>query len=56
MLAGALHFLIGATGLVGVLLRFIGPVTIVPAILLIGLYMTRTAVKFISHQWGIGLM
>lgn len=56
MLAGGLHFLIGATGLVGVLLRFIGPVTIVPAILLIGLYMTRTAVKFISHQWGIGLM
>ncbi|VDI33047.1 solute carrier family 23 (nucleobase transporter), member 1/2, partial [Mytilus galloprovincialis] len=56
MLAGFLHFLIGATGLVGVLLRFIGPVTIVPTILLIGLYMTRTAVKFISYHWGIGLM
>ncbi|KAJ8317126.1 hypothetical protein KUTeg_005030 [Tegillarca granosa] len=31
--AGAIHFIIGATGLVGVLLRFIGPVTIVPTIL-----------------------
>lgn len=56
MLAGGLHFLIGATGLVGVLLKFIGPVTIVPTILLIGIYMTRTAVKFISYHWGIGLM
>ena len=56
MVAGAIHFLIGATGLVGVLLRFVGPVTIVPTILLIGLYMTRAAVKFIEVHWGIGLM
>ncbi|XP_021369666.1 solute carrier family 23 member 1-like isoform X2 [Mizuhopecten yessoensis] len=56
MVAGFIHFLIGATGLVGFLLRFVGPVTIVPTILLIGLYMTRTAVKFIEVHWGIGLM
>ncbi|KAK3098015.1 hypothetical protein FSP39_015346 [Pinctada imbricata] len=56
MLAGGIHFLIGATGLVGVVLRFVGPVTIVPAILLIGIYMTRAAVKFIEVHWGIGIL
>lgn len=56
MCAGAIHFLVGATGLVGFLLRFVGPVTIVPAILLIGIYMTRTAVKFIEVHWGIGIL
>lgn len=56
MAAGAIHFLIGATGLVGFLLRFVGPITIVPTILLIGLYMTRTAVKFIQVHWGIGIL
>ncbi|KAL5004152.1 hypothetical protein ScPMuIL_017608 [Solemya velum] len=56
MIAGFIHFLIGATGLVGVLLRVIGPITIVPTILLIGLYMTRAAVRFVQVQWGIGIL
>ncbi|XP_033757145.1 LOW QUALITY PROTEIN: solute carrier family 23 member 1-like [Pecten maximus] len=54
--AGAIHFLIGATGLVGVLLRFIGPVTIVPTILLIGIYMVKSITKFAQFHWGISLM
>ncbi|OWF42907.1 Solute carrier family 23 member 2 [Mizuhopecten yessoensis] len=44
--AGAIHFLIGATGLVGFLLKFIGPITIVPTILLFGIYMTKSITKF----------
>ncbi|XP_060064647.1 solute carrier family 23 member 1-like [Ylistrum balloti] len=52
----SIHSLIGATGLVGTLLRFIGPVTIVPAILLVGLYMFKTVTKFVSVHWGMGLM
>ncbi|WAR21449.1 S23A2-like protein [Mya arenaria] len=35
MVAGAIHTFVGFTGLVGVLLRFIGPMTIIPAVLLI---------------------
>ncbi|OWF42908.1 solute carrier family 23 member 1-like isoform X2 [Mizuhopecten yessoensis] len=54
--AGAIHLLIGATGLVGVLLRFIGPVTIVPTILLIGIYMVKSITKFAQFHWGISLM
>ncbi|CAL1537464.1 unnamed protein product [Lymnaea stagnalis] len=53
MLAGALHFFIGVTGLVGVLLRFIGPVTIVPTITLVGLYIYELNVKFCETNWLI---
>ncbi|XP_060063606.1 solute carrier family 23 member 2-like [Ylistrum balloti] len=54
--AGAVHFLLGATGLVGVLLRFIGPITIVPTILLIGIYMTHAVIKFAQVNWPLSLM
>ncbi|XP_060079225.1 solute carrier family 23 member 1-like [Ylistrum balloti] len=54
--AGAIHFLIGATGLVGVLLRFIGPITIVPTILLFGIYMTKSITKFAQVHWGISVV
>ncbi|XP_062569270.1 solute carrier family 23 member 1-like isoform X2 [Saccostrea cucullata] len=53
MLAGLIHFIVGATGLVGILLRFIGPVTIVPTILLIGIYMVTSVTKFAQVHWGI---
>ncbi|XP_069101719.1 solute carrier family 23 member 2-like isoform X2 [Argopecten irradians] len=56
MIAGMIHSLIGMTGLIGILLRFIGPVTIVPAILLVGLYMFKVVTKFVAVHWGIGLM
>ncbi|KAL5022497.1 hypothetical protein ScPMuIL_001652 [Solemya velum] len=55
MLAGVLHILIGATGLVGLLLRFIGPITVVPAIVLLGIFLTSAIVKFNAPHWGIGL-
>ncbi|OWF55077.1 solute carrier family 23 member 1-like [Mizuhopecten yessoensis] len=54
--AGAVHFLLGATGLVGFLLRFIGPITIVPTILLIGIYMTKAVIKFAQVNWPLSLM
>jgi len=54
--AGAIHCLIGMTGLVGFLLRFVGPVTIVPAIFLIGIYLMKATVKFAKVHWGISAM
>ncbi|BFY97984.1 hypothetical protein BsWGS_01024 [Bradybaena similaris] len=51
MLAGVLHFLIGLTGLVGVILRYVGPITIVPTIVLVGLYTNRALVKFCQPSW-----
>ncbi|XP_065924793.1 solute carrier family 23 member 2 isoform X6 [Magallana gigas] len=54
--AGAIQFLIGATGLVSLLLKFIGPITIVPTLLLITVFLVRACVKFASVNWGIALM
>ena len=56
ILAGGIHFLIGITGLVGVLLRYVGPVTIVPAIFLIGIYLMKATAKFAKVHWGISFM
>ena len=48
--------MIGITGLVGVLLRYVGPVTIVPAIFLIGIYLMKATAKFAKVHWGISFM
>ena len=56
MVAGAIHTFIGATGLVGILLRFIGPMTIVPAVLLIGLYMIKATAKFVIVNIPVAVM
>ncbi|KAH9520301.1 hypothetical protein Btru_060447, partial [Bulinus truncatus] len=56
MLAGGLHFLIGATGLVGVLIRFIGPITIVPAITLVGLFIYEVNVKLCQANWLVAVI
>lgn len=56
MAAGGLHFLIGMTGLVGFMLRFIGPITIVPAITLVGLYIYKVVVKFSETSWPVALI
>ena len=56
ILAGAIHCLIGVTGLVGLLLRFVGPVTIVPAIFLIGIYLMKATTKFAKAHWGISVL
>ncbi|KAL4228724.1 hypothetical protein ACF0H5_011767 [Mactra antiquata] len=56
ILAGFIHFLIGATGLVGILLKYIGPITIVPTILLIGIYIVNPALDYVQVHWGIAFM
>lgn len=54
--AGAFQFLIGATGLVSLLLRFIGPITIVPTLFLSVVFLVRAAVKFVKFHWGIAFL
>ncbi|KAK3087985.1 hypothetical protein FSP39_013082 [Pinctada imbricata] len=55
MIVGVIHALIGATGLIGLLLRFIGPVTIVPTILLLGVYFAEPVLGFAARSWPITL-
>uniref|UniRef100_A0A3Q0R1Q9 Solute carrier family 23 member 1-like n=1 Tax=Amphilophus citrinellus TaxID=61819 RepID=A0A3Q0R1Q9_AMPCI len=56
MVASLLQVLVGFSGLIGFLMRFIGPLTIAPTVSLIGLSLYDSAgVKAGSH-WGISAM
>ncbi|GAB1607806.1 solute carrier family 23 member 1-like isoform X1 [Argonauta hians] len=53
LVAGAIQMLASGLGLLGLLLRVIGPVTVVPAITLVGLSVYQPASKFSETSWGI---
>ena len=55
-MASIVEVLIGLSGLVGLLLRFIGPLSIAPTICLIGLSLANVAADFCSKQWWIAIM
>jgi len=55
IIMGALvEIVVGYGGLVGRLLRFVGPVTIAPTIALIGLALFRFGAPVAGEHWGIG--
>lgn len=55
IIAGSIfEILIGYSGLVGKLLRFVGPVTIAPTIALIGLALFKFGAPVAGSHWGIG--
>ncbi|KAH3813696.1 hypothetical protein DPMN_142162 [Dreissena polymorpha] len=55
MVAAVLQMLIGVTGLVSVLLKFIGPLTVAPTIMLMGLSVAETGFELSGKHWGISL-
>ena len=56
LLASLTQVLLGGTGVVGLLLRFIGPVTIAPTIALIGLGFTSAVTDFAEKHWGVAIL
>ena len=56
MVASCVQVLIGATGIVGILMNFIGPLAITPTITLIGLSLFRSAATTAGLHWGISFM
>ncbi len=56
MLASLTQVILGCTGLIGFLLRFIGPLTIAPTISLIGLSLTGVVNDFSKAHWGIAVL
>ncbi|MFT4540622.1 MAG: nucleobase transporter 1/2 [Planctomycetota bacterium] len=55
IIAGSLvEIVIGYSGLVGTMLRFIGPITIAPTIALIGLALFKFGAPIAGSHWGIG--
>ncbi|KAI0235559.1 Solute carrier family 23 member 2, partial [Lamellibrachia satsuma] len=61
ILASLVQVFIGCTGIIGTLMRFIGPLTIIPTISLIGLSMVSAAANACQRSWivsmcGVALM
>ncbi|WAQ93785.1 S23A2-like protein [Mya arenaria] len=50
VLAGFVHALLGFTGLIGVMLRFVGPLTIVPTLTLIFIFIVGPVIKFVENN------
>lgn len=56
MVASMLQILVGFSGLVGFLMRYIGPLTIAPTVTLIGLSLYDPAGNKAGEHWGISAM
>uniref|UniRef100_A0A672HN59 Solute carrier family 23 member 2 n=1 Tax=Salarias fasciatus TaxID=181472 RepID=A0A672HN59_SALFA len=56
MVASLVQILVGFSGLIGFLMRFIGPLTIAPTVSIIGLSLYDTAGDKAGSHWGISAM
>lgn len=56
MVASLLQILVGFSGIIGFLMRFIGPLTIAPTITLIGLSLFESSAAKAGTHWGISAM
>ncbi len=56
LVASPFEIVLGYTGIMGKIRRFIGPVTIGPTIALIGLALFGVGAPFAGQQWGIALI
>ncbi|KAJ7386680.1 hypothetical protein OS493_006688 [Desmophyllum pertusum] len=55
MVSSLFQIVIGFTGLIGFLLRFIGPLTIAPTITLVGVALFHVAAEHAGNHWGISM-
>ena len=56
ILASLVEVVLGVTGLVGVLLRYIGPLTIAPVITMIALSLVNVTSSYCQHNWFIAFL
>jgi len=56
ILASLGEVVLGMTGLVGVLVRYIGPLTIAPVITMIALPMVNVSTNYAQHNWWIAFL
>ena len=54
-MASLFEIVLGVSGLIGLLLRYIGPLAIAPTITLVGLALFDAAASFASKNWYIAL-
>ena len=55
-MAALFEVCIGLFGIVGFLMRFIGPITIAPTIILMGMALSSVTAKLCAKQWWIAIM
>ena len=55
MAAGVFHAMFGFTGLIGKMLRFTGPLTIVPSMVLIAVFAIWVVIDLVGGNWAIGI-
>ncbi|KAK3596631.1 hypothetical protein CHS0354_039809 [Potamilus streckersoni] len=55
MVAAILEIVIGASGIISLLMRFIGPMTVAPTIMLMGLSVAETGFEQAGKHWGIAV-
>jgi len=56
MVASLVEVILGLTGLVGVLLRYIGPLTVASVIAMVALPMVDVASSYCQHNWSIAFL
>lgn len=56
IVASLFEAILGFTGLIGIIIKFIGPLVIAPTIALVGLSLFETAIFFSSKHWWISLL
>ncbi|EDO49567.1 predicted protein, partial [Nematostella vectensis] len=56
MVSSLFQIFIGFSGVMGFLLRFIGPIAVAPTITLIGLSLFHVAAEHAGNHWGVGFM
>lgn len=56
MVASCVQMLVGFSGIIGFLMRFIGPLTIAPTISLVALPLFDSAGSNAGSHWGIAAM
>ncbi|KAJ8306918.1 hypothetical protein KUTeg_015002 [Tegillarca granosa] len=56
IIASITQVIIGCTGLLGLILQFVGPLTVVPTITLVGLSLIDVALSFCEKHWGISFL
>lgn len=56
ILASLTQVLVGSLGIIGTILRFVGPLTIAPTVSLIGLSLSHVVAMFCETHWGISML
>lgn len=56
MVSSVFQIVIGFSGVIGLVMRFIGPLVITPTLMMIGLSLFEVAADHAGAQWGMAIL